>query len=204
MLHFKTVAPDTLGLLKKLQSKPYLKDFVLVGGTSLALQIGHRLSIDLDLFTTFEYDTAIFKNRLLDDFPDFQLRLEGKNTIISSIESIKVDFVRFKYDYNFPILEIDNIRLADIRDIAPMKIDAICGRGKKKDFFDLYFLLQHFSMSELLEIYQNKFQHTTLLHVLRSILYFNDAEIDDDPVVFDKKATWPLVKKTIEIAVKNL
>jgi predicted nucleotidyltransferase component of viral defense system len=197
MLLTKTLAPDTLELLKTLMQKPYLNNFRLVGGTALSMQIGHRISVDLDLFSNEQFDTFELKSLLAEDFSSFLTELERTNTLICSIDSIKVDFIRFRYEFAFPIIEEDGIRLADIRDIAPMKIDAISGRGKKKDFFDLYFLLQKYSMKELLELYQLKYKHTTIFHVIKSINYFADAEPDNDPLFFDKKLTWEKVKKTI-------
>ncbi len=85
-----------------------------------------------------------------------------------------------------------------------MKLDAISGRGKKKDFFDLYFLLQQFTLAELLELYQAKYQHTTLFHVIKSINYFEEAEEEANPIVFDKKITWAKVKKTISKEIHKL
>jgi hypothetical protein len=184
--------------------KPYLKGFNLVGGTALSLQIGHRKSIDLDLFASEDFDTAELKSQLDSDFEHFQAMLERNNTLITTIDGVKVDFIRFKYGFAYPVLLEKNIRLAHINDIAPMKLDAITGRGKKKDFFDLYFLLQLFTLPQLLTFYQAKYQHTTLFHVIRSINYFEEAEEEADPMVFDKKVTWATVKKTIVNEIRKL
>lgn len=204
MLHRATVAPNTLGLLKDLMQKPYLQDFRLVGGTSLSLQIGHRISIDLDMFCNEPFDSGELKSLLADDFASVLVTLERTNTLITTIDSVKVDFIRFKYGFSYPTINEDEIRLANIKDIAPMKLDAISGRGKKKDFFDLYFLLQLFSLTELLELYQAKYQHTTLFHVIKSINYFEEAEAEATPLVFDKKITWEKVKKAISKEIKKL
>jgi predicted nucleotidyltransferase component of viral defense system len=204
MLHRATVAPNTLGLLKDLMQKPYLQDFRLVGGTSLSLQIGHRISVDLDMFCNEPFDSGELKSILADDFASVLVTLERTNTLITTIDSVKVDFIRFKYGFSYPTINEDEIRLANIKDIAPMKLDAISGRGKKKDFFDLYFLLQLFSLTELLELYQAKYQHTTLFHVIKSINYFEEAEAEADPIVFDKKVTWAKVKKAISKEIQKL
>jgi predicted nucleotidyltransferase component of viral defense system len=204
MLLTKTLAPDTLELLKTLMQKPYLNDFLLVGGTALSMQIGHRISVDLDLFSNEIFDTTELKSLLAEDFSSFIAEFERGNSLICSINNIKVDLIRFRYGFTFPIIEEDGIRLADIKDIAPMKIDAISGRGKKKDFFDLYFLLQRYSLKELLDLYQAKYKHTTIFHVIKSINYFEDAEIDTDPIVFDNKITWAKVKKTIIQEIRKI
>jgi Nucleotidyl transferase AbiEii toxin, Type IV TA system len=184
--------------------KPYLQDFRLVGGTSLSLQIGHRISVDLDMFCKEPFDSGELKSHLADDFASVLVMLERTNTLITTINEVKVDFIRFKYGFSYPALEEDEIRLADMKDIAPMKLDAISGRGKKKDFFDLYFLLQQFTLAELLELYQAKYQHTTLFHVIKSINYFEEAEEEADPLVFDKKVSWAKVKKVISKEIQKL
>lgn len=204
MLHTATVAPETLGLLTELMKKSYLREFSLVGGTALSLQIGHRISIDLDMFTTEPFDTIELKSKLEDDFPVFQVFLESQNTLTTTINDIKVDFIRFKYGFTYPIKIEKGIRLVNIKDIAPMKLDAITGRGKKKDFFDLYFLLKKNSLSEMLDLYQAKYQHITLFHVIKSITYFHEAETEPDPVIIDKKESWIKVKSKLTEAVNKL
>jgi len=204
MLYTATVAPNTLGLLIELMGKSYLQGFNLVGGTALSLQIGHRKSIDLDMFATEPFDTNELKSKLEDDFPVFQVILESQNTLITNINDIKVDFIRFKYGFTYPIRYEDPIRLANVKDIASMKLDAITGRGKKKDFFDLFFLLKRYSLSELLSLYQEKYQHSTIFHVVKSINYFEEAEVEPDPIILDKKVNWMKVKKMLTEEVNKL
>lgn len=204
MLYTATVEPNTLGLLIELMKKPYLQGFYLVGGTALSMQIGHRISIDLDMFTTEPFDTIELKSKLEDDFPDFRVLLESQNTIITTINEIKVDFIRFKYGFTYPILIEKEIRLVNIKDIAPMKLDAITGRGKKKDFFDLYFLLKKYTLPEIFDLYQSKYQHSTIFHVIKSITYFQEADAEPDPVILDKKVNWEKVKRTLIKEVNKL
>ena len=204
MLYTTTVAPNTLGLLIELMEKSYLQGFNLVGGTALSLQIGHRKSIDLDMFATEPFDTNELKSKLEDDFPVFQVILESQNTLITNINDIKVDFIRFKYGFTYPIIFEDQIRLANVKDIASMKLDAITGRGKKKDFFDLFFLLKRYSLSELLSLYQEKYQHSTIFHVVKSINYFEEAEVEPDPIIIDKKVNWMKVKNALKEEVNKL
>lgn len=203
MLHLATVESDTLGLLKSLMEKDYLQSFVLVGGTALALQIGHRKSIDLDLFTTTSFDTTSLLEQLKDDYQIVE-KVRTAGSLISDIDNIKVDFIRFKYSFNHPVIKEEGIRLLHIKDIAPMKLDAIAGRGSKKDFYDLYFLLERYELSKLLELYSEKYQHATIFHVVKSLTWFEDAEPQIPPVVLDDKVTWAKVKKRIEQAVATL
>ncbi len=201
MLQLHTIEPRTLGLLKDLMQLPSLSTHFLVGGTSLALQMGHRKSIDLDLFTHQVFEATLLLDVLQSTFQVQPLTVT--NTIfITVIEGIKVDFVYFRYPFSFPILEVEGARLADKRDIAPMKLDAVTKRGSKKDFFDMYYLLEEFSLQQILEWYNVMFKHEISFHVIRSLTYFEDAEATDAPFVFDKKVTWAKVKKRMTEAVR--
>ena len=120
MFFTATVAPNTLGLLIELMHKPYLQKFNLVGGTALSMQIGHRISIDLDMFTTEAFDTLELKSKLEDDYTFFEVLLESQNTLITNINDIKVDFTRFKYGFTYPLIIEKEIRIVNIKDIASM------------------------------------------------------------------------------------
>lgn len=201
MLHYQTVEPNTLELLKSLMEKPYLQQFILVGGTALSLQIGHRKSVDLDMFTIEDFATDDIVPLQSTDY-DLKIIFQNPKTLICSINDIKMDFIRFKYKIIRPIVETDNIRLVSVDDIAGMKLDAITGRGKKKDFFDLYYLLKIYSIEKLFDLFLEKYPHQTLLHVARSMSYFVDAA--PDPFVFDKTVTWEKVKQAIANQIRKL
>jgi predicted nucleotidyltransferase component of viral defense system len=203
MLHLESIEPFTLGLLRSLMAKNYLGQFVLVGGTALALQIGHRKSIDLDMFSVSDFDTEALLEDLQNDYSVLP-KVRTKGSLICDLEEIKVDFIRFKYPFSYPIVEIDGIRLLSMEDIAPMKLDAITGRGSKKDFFDLFFLLEHFSLTKIIELYSNMYPHSTVFHVIKSLAWFEDAEPQSLPDVLQKKVTWAQVKQRIETEVAKL
>jgi predicted nucleotidyltransferase component of viral defense system len=203
MLHYQTIEPDTLGLLKDLMQQPYLNQFVLVGGTALALQIGQRKSVDIDLFTIQDFKTSDLLPNLLERYQVSPI-LQKEQTLICIINGIKVDFIRFKYPFIRPILEIEGIRMLQIEDIAPMKMDAIAGRGKKKDFYDLYFMIEKFGFERLFALFLEKYPHQTTFHVAKSIAYFADAEKDPDPIVFDKNLSWTKVKNAIKKEIRKL
>lgn len=202
MLQLRTIDPGTLGLLKSLVQEPFLVDNFLVGGTALALQMGHRFSVDLDLFT----HSAFEAEPLLEAFKaKYNVQpLTITNTIfIVVVDGVKVDCVRFKYPFAFPLLHEEGVRMADMRDIAPMKLDAVTKRGSKKDFFDMYYLFERFSPPQILEWYNQMFKHSTSFHVIRSLTYFDDAEQTETPIVFDKKVTWAEVKKRMVQVVRD-
>ena len=203
MLHTQTVEPFTLGLLKRLMADNALQQFMLVRGTALSLQIGHRKSVDLDLFTSIDFEAELILQHLLAEEYTPKVRFSQKQTLIIEIDGVKVDFIRFKYPFAEDTILTEGIRLANIMDIACMKIDAIMGRGKKKDFCDLYYLLQYFSLTEIMEAYSKMYAHSTLFHVYKSLTWFEDADLDGDLVVLDKKFSWDIAKKAIVKAVEK-
>lgn len=203
MLQTRTVEPGTLELLKQLMLLPVLESFYLVGGTAIALQLGHRKSIDLDLFTEEFFDNSTLLGILAANF-EISVELEEPNMLITTIEGIKVDFVKMGYPILFPSLLIEGVRLLDQRDIAAMKLKAIAQRGSKKDFFDIHFLLDQMSLETMISMFKQKFQMHEVFHIVKSLTYFEDAEQSANPVVFDKSVTWQKVKGSIKAAVKNL
>lgn len=198
MLYTRTVEPRTFELLRNLMSLDILKDFYLVGGTALALQKGHRFSVDLDLFTTKTFDVSELKEVLVSQFDDFLLTNESGQMMFAIINNIKVDFVKMGYPTLFNPKTSDGVRMLDIKDIAPMKLKAIVQRGSKKDFFDIFYILQELNLLEILELFKKKFNQSEVFHVIKSLTYFEDAENDFEPILFDKKITWDIVKDTMK------
>ena len=137
MLYLSTVNPKALELLKEIQELPLLENFYLVGGTALALHLGHRISIDLDFFTANEFNTASIIDSLKEKYT-ISLLAQATNSLTVNIDSVKTDFIRHNYPLLKPILLIDGIKLASIKDIAAMKFNSTMNRGSKKDFFDIY------------------------------------------------------------------
>ncbi|MDX2245185.1 MAG: nucleotidyl transferase AbiEii/AbiGii toxin family protein [Bacteroidia bacterium] len=189
--------------MKRLMAFPAIDPFFLVGGTALALQMGHRLSVDLDLFTMDTFDKDKLIDSLLSEF-EVTIESEGNSIIITNIQNIKVDFVKMGYPVLYPPLYIDGIRMLEIRDIAPMKLKAVTQRGSKKDFYDIYFLINQLPLEMMLQLFKEKFKQYEVFHIVKSLIYFEDAEQYADPIVFDKRVTWAKVKSDITDAVKNL
>ncbi len=195
MLHYQTVDSATLELLKKLLSIDIFKDLRLVGGTSLALQFGHRRSIDIDLFGNLNADPFEVNNALT-NFEDAKKLNDSKNIHIYLINGIKVDIVNYSYQWIGKLITTDSLRLADQKDIAAMKLSAITGRGTKKDLYDLYFLLQQMNLSQMLNLYENKYKDGSLFLVLKSLVYFEDADKDVMPDLITP-VPWNKIKGTI-------
>lgn len=182
---------------------PVLESFFLGGGTAIALQLGHRKSIDLDLFTAASFNNSTLLGILATNY-EISVELEEANMLITTLEGIKVDFVKMGYPIIFPTLLIEGVRMLDLRDIAAMKLKAIAQRGSKKDFFDIYFLLDQMSLETMISMFRQKFKMHEVFHIVKSLTYFEDAEQSANPVVFDKSVTWQKVKTSIKGAVKNL
>jgi len=195
MLQTQTIRPELLELLKKIMSSELFKNFNLVGGTSLALQIGHRFSIDIDMFGNSEIDEFEFIEEL-SNFGTVVVLKKSKNIIILSIDGIKVDFVNYKYPLLEELIIEENIRLVSDKDIAAMKLNAIAGRGSRKDFIDLYFLLKKYSLEELLDFYKKKYLDGSEFMVLKSLTYFEDAENEEIPIMFEP-IDWEKIKQVI-------
>jgi len=198
MLHYKTVDDFTLELLKKLQSLRIFNEMRLVGGTSLALQIGHRKSIDIDLFGLLNIDFDALTDELK-TIGDVIVLGNSKNIHTYLIDEIKVDIVHYEYPWLKNKTVSDEIHLAAIEDIAAMKLNAIIGRGSKKDFIDLYYILHQFDLAQLMSFYGQKFHDGSSFLVLKSLVYFEDAENEAMPWMFED-LSWEDVKTTIQKA----
>lgn len=195
MLHFETIDKATLALLEAIQRLDVFRNFRLVGGTALALQIGHRKSIDLDFFGPDDFSEINFPVSL-QDLGHRKVLLDSSAIKIFTINGIKVDFVQYPYPWLSEAYKEGQLVLAKPTDIAAMKLSAICNRGSKKDFYDLYFLLDQYSLSDLLGFYKKKFSDASPFLVLKSLTYFEDAETDDDPLML-RPLAWDEVKNRI-------
>jgi predicted nucleotidyltransferase component of viral defense system len=205
MLHTEAVESGTLSLLKKLMVLQSLKEFSLVGGTALSLRYGHRSSEDLDLFQHEKFDIKIIENELNFVFgSEFNYESGHKNIgIFCYIQKIKVDIVYFPHSPINKIEEEDNIRMYSSADISAMKIQAILGRAKKKDFWDLYELLRHYPLQQLIDWHKQKYPSQMLaISIPNAITYFAEAEESETPVSF-KGQTWDQIKKGISKAVSD-
>lgn len=183
MLQTQTVIPNLLELLIKLMNENAFINYNLVGGTALSLQIGHRNSIDIDLFGNQEIDQDSFTT-ILEKIGHTEVSKSSKNILITLIDDVKVDFVNYKYPLLEDPLVIQGIRMLSTKDIAAMKLNAIAGRGSKKDFIDLFFLLNEFTLREIFGFYLQKYHDGSEFMVLKSLSYFEEADIQPQPQMF--------------------
>ncbi len=203
-MFYEAISKPALGILEKLGNNNFVSEnFYLAGGTGLSLQIGHRLSVDLDFFTRNDLNIEEINSIM------FKLNsdkiYEAKNTIWYNVENVTISFI--KYDY--PVLgigaEISNVKIASIEDIICMKIIALAQRGMKKDFYDVYEAFQLFKPIELKEILLKKYGEKVINYyqVMLSLTYFDDAEQNPD-VVSLKQINWTKIKNYFNENINNI
>jgi hypothetical protein len=183
---------------------PELQDFHLVGGTALSLMYGHRTSVDLDMFTNEKFDNTFILKVLERYFAsELNVRTSSHFGIFCFISDVKVDIVRFPHPLIRPTIEIDGIRMYAPEEIIAMKVQAILGRGKKKDFWDVAELLKHFTIKDFIDLHKEKYSTQNLfITVPQAITYFDDAEESENPVSL-KGQTWSSVKDVIQKEVRE-
>lgn len=204
MLRKETITPSILKLIVSLQEKSWLNDFFLVGGTGLALQLGHRKSDDIDFFTTTDFNQEEILQYLESDYR-FQLDLIDNNTLKGTIDRVKIDLLSHKYPLINPLITMEGIRLASKADISAMKINAISNDGTRvKDFIDLFYLLHDFSVDQLLGFYSKKYTLRNSMHALKSMNFFDDVVVEGWPeMVRDKSLTWKRIMKYIDKSCRD-
>lgn len=198
MLYKETVTPSTLELLRKLMEDPELQDFVLVGGTSLALQIGHRVSVDLDLFSVNSFVETDLNQYLIDRY-HFETDFLARSTVKGEIEGVQIDCLSHAYPLVGEINIYENIRLASLHDIAAMKLNAISGNGTRiKDFIDIAYLAEYMSLNEMLASYQSKYKTMNVLIPVKALTYFDEINFAEPiKMLSTKKFNWKKIEKRI-------
>lgn len=202
MLYTQTVEPHTLSLIRGLQSKPYTRNFLLVGGTALSLQIGHRTSTDIDLFSQEPFDIESLILNLDQEFA-VSIRNRMAHALLIDIDKVKTDFVfQPSVQIEAPV-EQEGVRMASRLEIAAMKIGAITARGRKRDFVDIYYLLNYYALPVILDAFLTKYPRATPELAIRSLFYFEDADKDFDPRCFFPY-NWNQIKLKIKEEAQKL
>lgn len=219
MLKTFTTSQTLLHVLKQLCLLPVLSEFRLVGGTALSLQRGHRISEDIDLFTSQLYGSVSFNSieqELKSLFPVVENtdiiapgqpgdNHYGLHLFIGTSEDdlIKTDLLHWSDDFLFPVLETESIRLATIEEIALMKLDVISRGGRKKDFWDMSEILETHNLAELLSLYQQKYLYAEVADVITGLINFSVADEMPDPECLKGKH-WELIKEEMSVEQARL
>lgn len=211
-LYLNTVSDLLWNSLKQLMRIDEFNSFRMVGGTSLSLQLGHRESIDIDLFTDVEYDSldfSILEAILVETFPyvdasSVNLVGMGKSYFIGNNENDSVKLDLFYTDtFVFPMVREQDIRFSSIEEVIAMKFEVIANGGRKKDFWDIHELLDRYNLDEMIDFYlkRNPYGYTKD-ELLAKTIDFSDAENDFTPNCYKGKV-WELIKLDLEKSVKN-
>lgn len=212
-LYYNTVSPMLLSILQDLMKTSVFDNFRLVGGTSLSLQLGHRRSFDIDLFTDSMYDSVDFK--AIDDYlrknyeyvDTFETDIVGmgKSYYIGNSQNdcIKLD-VFYTDAFIRPFLSIDGLRLASLEEIAAMKIDVVSRSGRKKDFWDIHELMQFYSIEDMLHLHKERYPYSHEKNeIINNFSNFENADTDFDPICLREKY-WEIIKLDLVEAVQQV
>lgn len=201
-MHPETLYPKTKQVLELIKDLPILSGFYLGGGTALSLHLGHRKSIDLDFFS----DKFPKRDLILQEFQKFNPKIiqEAPGTLDLIINDVKISLLEYKYPLIDNLTDFEGVRVAGLADIGCMKLSAISSRGSKKDFIDLYKILQKESLVSLINAFDKKFKGVEYqkTHILKSLLTFDLADEEPEPDYLEP-IDWMSVKLSIEKDVKN-
>jgi predicted nucleotidyltransferase component of viral defense system len=206
-LFWNTITNPMREVLEGFMQSHLASSFYLAGGTALSLQIGHRLSVDLDFFSPSE-DIPSIRNVIEKALAPFQFNLSDSSwgNLVYLVNDVRVGFYGYGYPLVSPLVTVGNVRLANIEDIALMKFDALLARASRKDFYDLYFICQQITLRKLLDLSTQKYPSVRdfEVQVTKRLVYFDNAEEETNPVML-KVVDWHTVKnffieqaKTIE------
>ena len=203
MLHQKILKEETFHLLKELMNDDYLQGFNLVGGTALSLYLGHRQSIDLDLFSKKEFDVASLRRHLVGKY-NFKERYTEKQTLKGDINGVFIDCIRYDYPHISPISMLDNIRITSIPDLLAMKIAAITDSGEReKDFVDVACFSTRVSLNDMLRFYSSKYHGVSTIMPMKALLYFDDIKRNEPLILTVGTYKWTLIENRLKEMVNN-
>ena len=214
-IYWDALTKETRELYQLVANLPFISDFYLAGGTGLALQIGHRFSVDLDFFNHSPESVDNEQRRailnILKPEPSIKIIWDKEGTFVADWKNVGISFFRLdQHPLVTPPVLIDKIRVATIEEIGAMKLAAVLSRGTRKDYIDLYFILHQTPLLHLFEVAATKYPHNSAFFTfaVRALAYFDDAESDPMPRMI-KNVKWNEVKeyldeKAMEIGRKKL
>lgn len=203
MLHTETIEAGTLALLKKLTNDKELEKFSLAGGTALALQFGHRKSIDIDLFTEQDFDAEKLAAHLSAHYPVERIAHKN-NGVACYIEGVKIDILAHQYPLINKVVRLDNIPMYSLEDIAAMKLNAIVYNGTRiKDFVDIHKLLEHLSLQKMTDAFTKKYPDVTSHMVQSGLQYHEDINRKDKVDYMDKDILFEKITERLLQAVND-
>jgi hypothetical protein len=201
-MYTNTLPGNTSSILQNLKNTDFIRNFYLSGGTSLALQIGHRESQDLDFFNQNDFQPELIQRELesIGKLKDITL---DRGTLNCFLDNVKLQFLYYPYKLLEPKIIWENISLSSKLDLALTKLITISSRGNKKDFIDMYFLLKEYDLQNLFVKLKDKYSNSDYneTHILKSLVYFVDADQEPMPRMH-KEIDWEIIKEEIINRVK--
>ncbi|MFY9484681.1 MAG: nucleotidyl transferase AbiEii/AbiGii toxin family protein [Patescibacteria group bacterium] len=183
-----------------------IQQFYLAGGTAAALYLGHRSSHDLDFFSTQRFDSELLRLEL-EKVGNLAIEFKKKDTLLGKFNGVKISFFYYPYPLIQPLAYFDSVAITNQKDIAAMKINAIAGRGIKRDFIDLYSLMEanHWRLIEVIAWFMKKYKKSNynMVHVLNALIYFEDADKTPIPKMITP-IDWGKIKEYFRDAVKEI
>lgn len=187
--------PQTKKLLKSFTSSHFPENSYLGGGTAVALHLGHRKSADLDFFTSEEFVETQWEQKMADEL-GLKLIKKDWQTLIGTIGDVKISLMGYKYKLIGKLKSLYNVKIASVEDLAAMKLDTIIARGTKRDFVDIYFLVNKFGLSGLFDLYDKKYGNWDEREIMvkKALVYFEEADKDEMPDML-ASIEWEEIKK---------
>ncbi len=205
--HWETVTPTMRDLVEVIAQQPFSQGFYLAGGTALALQLGHRRSVDLDFFSEFDEITPATQAEILAHLDSIQPAILERawGHFLLVIQQIQVGFFAYGYPLLQPVQMVAGLALAHPIDIGLMKLDALISRAARKDFYDLYFITRTITLDDLLALGEQKYRYARDFEVeaVRSLAFFANADRDIQPDLLEDIA-WETVKAFFRAEAKRL
>lgn len=203
--HPRVLSPAQHAAARRLGPVMRERGFYLAGGTALALQLGHRRSVDLDWFTPEPMPDPLLLARALQEQVDLRVESTERGTLHGTTASVRASFLEYRYPLLAPLAEWApaSVSIASLDDIAAMKLAAVAQRGSKKDFVDVYALGRRLTLARMLDLYARKYEIEDYGHVLFALTYFDDADRERMPVLL-REWSWPAIKQRIRGLVRGL
>ena len=196
--HWETITPIMHELLAWIGNQTFADHFYLAGGTALALRIGHRKSVDLDFFSETDEVHARTRQILIQGFSGRHAQVieNVDGNLLLLVDGLHVGFFSYAYRLLEPAATVENVPLASLLDTGLMKLDAVIGRGSRKDFIDLYVITQQIPLPNLLRAGERKYQQVRdfPLMALEGLLQFDNADRDSQPEMLTD-LTWENVRR---------
>jgi hypothetical protein len=199
----KVLSQKAKELLLRFKPGDFPSGSYLGGGTAIALQIGHRKSVDLDFFAPTEFDEGQWLQKLEEDF-GFKLMQRDWQTLVGEAGGVKISLMGYKYPLINDLVNFYQMPIASLPDLAAMKLDAILGRGTKRDMIDIYCLAQKYSLAGLFEFYDKKYKSLEEREIMikKALVYFVEADDDEMPDMI-AQIDWNTVKEWLTAQVRN-